>query len=419
MSPVGKLTGNLVTPSVGTRDGRFLDAAMAASALVANADRAANHATRSVLDKILDGVEELKAFDAHLAVNSFDQFAHCICTQGERGRVQALKAVSEISGDTESARLVIRIGCAMARAGGGFSPAERGQIELIAAAAGVCARDLGGNLMEYGNARDRRPLVITLASAKGGTGKSTTAVHLAVGLMKLGHKVGSIDLDGRQGTMSRYFANRAALVEETGRELGMPLHRRIEPSRHANRDLTEHEEQARFSEALVDLSSCTYVVIDTPGNDSHIARLGCVQADTLITPLNDSFLDIDILARIDRRKREVLGPSEYCKLIWQENDRRVAASRRPIDWIVMRNRLAHIGARNNREVSGLLQQLAQRIGFRLEYGLSERVVFRELFLSGLTLLDLPENEVEGPVQRSHLHARQEIDDLLRAIGALG
>jgi chromosome partitioning protein len=66
-----------------------------------------------------------------------------------------------------------------------------------------------------------------------------------------------------------------------------------------------------------------------------------------------------------------------------------------------------------------LQQLAQRIGFRLEYGLSERVVFRELFLSGLTLLDLPEDEVEGPVQRSHVHARREIDDLLRAIGALG
>ncbi len=419
MGPVGKLTGNLVTPSVGPRDGRFLDAAMAAAALVANADGAANRALRRVPDNNLDRVDELKGFDAHLAVNSFDQFAHRIRTQGERGRAQALKAVSEMSGDAEGARLVIRIGCAMARTGSGFSPAERDQIGLIAAAAGVSAPDIGGKSLEFGNTGDRRPLVITLASAKGGTGKSTTAVHLAVGLIKLGHRVGSIDLDGGQATMSRYFANRVSFAEDTGQKLGMPRHRRIGPSRHANRDLAEHDEQARFSEALADLTDCAYVVIDTPGSDSHMARLGCVQADTLITPLNDSFLDVDILARIDRRKREVLGPSEYCKLIWQENDRRVASDRRPIDWIVMRNRLAHLEARNNREVHGLLQQLAQRIGFRLEPGLSERVVFRELFFKGLTPLDLPGDEAEGRVETSHVHARQEIGDLLRAVGALG
>lgn len=419
MSAVGKLTSKLLMPSGRMHDGRFLDAAMAASALVANADGAVNRAERRVLSEILDSVEDLKGFDVHLAFNSFDEFAHRIRSQGEWGRARALKAVSEIAGDGEGARLVIQIGCAMARAGGDFSPAAREQIELIAAAVGVSAPDLGGKALETGNAGDRRPFVITLASAKGGTGKSTTALHLAVGLIKLGHTVGCIDLDGRQGTMSHYLRNRASLAEETGQELGMPRHRRIEPSEQANRHRAEHEEQARFSEVLADLSDCTCVVIDTPGNDCHLARLGCMQADTLITPLNDSFLDIDILARIDRRKRQVLGPSEYCKLVWQENDRRVACGRRPIDWIVMRNRLAHVDARNNREVSGLLRQLAQRIGFRLERGLSERVVFRELFLEGLTLLDLPEDEAQGRVQTSHVHARQEIDDLLRAVGAPG
>ncbi len=419
MSPVGKLTGTLVTPSAGTRDGRFLDAAMAASALVANADRAANRATRSVLDKILDGVEELKAFDVHLAVNSFDQFAHCICTQGERGRVQALRAVSEISGDAESARLVIRIGCAAVWTGGDISPAARNQIDSIAAAAGVPAHDIGGRPAEFGSTWNLRPRVITLASAKGGTGKSTAAVHLAVALVKLGHGVGSIDLDGRQGTMSRYLTNRASLAEENGRDIGMPRHRRIEASQQADGDLARHEDQQSFAKALAEMSDRTYVVVDTPGNDSHIARLGCVRADTLITPVNDSFLDIDILARIDSKNREVLGPSEYCKSIWRENDRRVAAGLQPIDWIVMRNRLAHVDARNHREVSSLLQQLAQRIGFRLEFGLSERVVFRELFLKGLTLLDLPEDEAQGRDQTSHVNARREIDGLVRAVGAHG
>lgn len=419
MSPVGKLTSNLVIPSKDTRDARFLDAAMAASALVANADGTVSRATRSVLEKILDRVEELKVFDAHLALNSFDEFAHCICSRGDRGQVQALKAVSEMSGDAESARLVVRVGCAMARACGRFSPAERKQIELIAAAAGVSALDSGDKSLECGNTEDGRPLVITLASPKGGTGKSTTAVHLAVGLVKLGHRVGSIDLDGQQGTMSHYLANRAFVVEETGRDLGMPRHRPVQRSQQVNRDLAEHEEDLMFGEALADLADCAYVVIDTPGHDCHLARIGCVRADTLITPLNDSLLDIAILARIDRIKREILGPSEYCKLVWQENDRRVAVGRRPIDWIVIRNRLAHVDTRNNREISGLLQQLAQRMGFRLAPGLGERVVFREFFLQGLTLLDIPEDETEGRVQTSHVHARQEVEGLLRAVGAFG
>ena len=419
MSPVGKLTSNLVIPSKDTRDVRFLDAAMAALALVANADRTVSHAKRSVLENILNRVEELKAFDVHLAIDSFDEFARCICSQGESGQVQALRAVSEMSDDAESARLVVRTGCAMARACGRFSPAESKQIELIAAAAGVSAPDTGDKSLECGNTEVRRPLIITLASPKGGTGKSTTAVLLAVGFAKLGHRVGSIDLDGRQGTMSHYLANRAFVMEETGRDLGMVRHRSVQRSEQVNRDLAEHEEDLMFGEALADLADCAYVVIDTPGHDCHLARTGCVRADTLITPLNDSLLDIAILTRIDRIKREVLGPSEYCKLVWQENDRRVAVGGRPIDWIVMRNRLAHVDTHNNREISGLLRQLAQRIGFRLAPGLSERVVFRELFHKGLTLLDIPEDETEGRIQSSHVHARQEVEELLRAVGAFG
>jgi chromosome partitioning protein len=419
MATPGKLTGNLIGPTKPIYDRLVLDAAVAAAALVATADEPANPAKHQALQRVLGTVEGLPAFEIDVAVDRFDVFCKSIHRRGERGRAEALKAVSDVANDGASAGIVLRIGPAMAQAGRGFSLSEREQIGLIAAAAGARATDSGGKTFAFANTGDRRPFVFTLANAKGGTGKSTTAVHLAVALVKLGHKVGSIDLDGRQGTMSHYLANRASLAEETRQGLGMPRHRRIDACQQANRDLAEHKEQAWFSEALADLADCAYVVIDTPGSDCHLARLGCMHADTLITPLNDSLLDIDILARIDRRKREILGPGEYCKLVWQENDRRTASGRPPIDWIVMRNRLAHVDARNNREVSRLLGQLAQRIGFRLERGLSERVVFRELFLRGLTLLDLPEDEAEGRLQASHVHARQEIDDLLRALGAIG
>jgi chromosome partitioning protein len=262
-----------------------------------------------------------------------------------------------------------------------------------------------------------RPYVIVIGNEKGGTGKSTTAMHLIVALAKLDFRLGSIDLDARQSTLSRYIANRREYAEESGAALEMPAHRSVLRSARETRSEAEAEERTRLRRTFADLVGCDFIVIDTPGSDAHLSRLAHEHADTLITPINDSFLDIDVLAQIDRKRREVVAPSRYSQMVWEQNNRRVLSGQPPIDWVVMRNRLSHVEARNKREIAALLTQLARRIGFRLAPGFGERVVYRELFLKGLTMLDLPEAEGPGlPPNPSHMAGRAEIRALLQTIG---
>ena len=261
-----------------------------------------------------------------------------------------------------------------------------------------------------------RPYVIVVGNEKGGTGKSTTAMHLIVALMHIGYKIGSIDLDERQATLTRYIANRRAYADASGLRLPMPEHRHIERAAAKTKTDSDVRERAKLQQAFQDLMPCNFVVIDTPGSDSYLSRLAHQNADTLVTPLNDSFVDIDMLARIDRERREVLAPSPYSKMVWENNNLRVMAGRPPVDWIVVRNRLAHIESRNKREIAGLMSQLAQRIGFRVAPGFGERVIYRELFLKGLTVLDIVAENPDLPPNPSHESARLEVRNLLEAIG---
>jgi chromosome partitioning protein len=268
-----------------------------------------------------------------------------------------------------------------------------------------------------GGPREPRPYAIVIGNEKGGTGKSTTAMHLAVALAKLDFAVGSIDLDARQSSLTRYISNRREYAQKSAQPLEIPEHRCVPRSDLDVRAEAEAEERAQLRQACNELGSCDFIVMDTPGSDAPLSRLAHESADTLITPINDSFLDIDVLARIDRKRRQVLAASSYSQMVWEQNNRRVLAGRPDIDWIVMRNRLSHIEARNKREIAGLLSQLGRRIGFRLAPGFGERVVFRELFLKGLTLLDLPEEPVPGLAPNpSHAAGRAEIHTLLQTMG---
>jgi chromosome partitioning protein len=260
-----------------------------------------------------------------------------------------------------------------------------------------------------------RAHVLVIGNEKGGSGKSTTALHIAVALMGTGASVATLDLDARQGTLSRYVENRAAYARRKGVELPMPVHAAVPASALPDRAAAEADEIARFEAALEPvLGTADFVLIDTPGSDTHLSRLAHTWADTLLTPLNDSFIDLDLLARIDPDTLKIVRPSVYAEAVWKQRQVRAVQGGRPVDWMVMRNRLSPLAARNKRDMGAVLEALARRIGFRVATGLSERVIYRELFLNGLTLLDLKRGG--GPsLTLSHVAARQEVRDLVAAL----
>lgn len=254
--------------------------------------------------------------------------------------------------------------------------------------------------------------VIVLGNEKGGTGKSTTAMHLVVALMRDGHDVGSIDIDSHQGTFSRYVENRKNFSDTKNVRLPLPDHRRF-----------QYPPDGNIAETLDSLDTIVgklranndYVVLDCPGSDSPIARHAVSIADTLITPVNDSFIDIDLLARIGGTPPRVMGPSVYSQIVWEQKQERARKDGGRIDWIVLRNRLSPLESRNQKNVGITLEQLAERIGFRLIDGFHERVIFRQLFLQGLTVLDLRDEGTDVSLNLSHVAARQEIRRLLEAV----
>ena len=256
--------------------------------------------------------------------------------------------------------------------------------------------------------------LIVMGNEKGGSGKSTTAMHLITALVRAGHDVGALDLDLRQKSLFRYLDNREDYMRRHGIDLPMPRRIVLDPSGFDSRTEAEAEEQDRFDAALSTLSGCDYIVVDCPGSYSTYSRLAHSTADTLITPMNDSLVDFDMLARLEPSSGKIKGPSVYSEMVWKARQARCATGRRPMDWVVLRNRMTTLDARNKRRVAAALEELAHRIGFRLVPGFSERVVFRELFLSGLTLLDLRDTDPQA-MTMSNIAARQEVRDLVRAL----
>jgi chromosome partitioning protein len=260
------------------------------------------------------------------------------------------------------------------------------------------------------------PKIIVLGNEKGGTGKSTTAMHLIVALLRQGKRVGSMDLDTRQSSLTRYIENRKSFKEASNLKIPVPEHVCLFLSKEADLNKAQAEEEQAFNAAFDKLAeNSDYIVIDCPGSDRFLSQLAHRHADILITPMNDSFIDLDVLAHVDGDTLEVKKPSCYSEMVWQQRQRRALEKKPPVEWIVMRNRLSNLDARNKRHMNQVLEKLSKRLSFKLAAGFGERVIFREMFLQGLTLLDFSESGKKLNMTMSHIAARQEVKRLLEEI----
>jgi len=420
-----------------SRGSPLLKACVTTAALVAAAETAVSLARRATIDQILDELRAQQHFDLGQGIEAFQSGLERLRQEGAAARHAAIATLAKLSDDPTAVDLVMRVAQAVAKADGPAGPEVRARVAEIAAALGV-AEPVLRDAREGAEARPGR--VIVVGNEKGGTGKSTTAIHLAMGLAErlageleesragahTGEEIGAaarvacLDLDSRQATLSRFFANRASAARDRVVPLAVPRYARLDP---ATADGGETDgggtdgaaERRRLRLALAELADHDVVVIDTPGFASPMAQAAHALADVLVTPINDSFVDIDALADIDVERREVLAPGPYSTFVWQQRDRRVIAGEAEFDWIVVRNRIRALDNRNTREMAGLLEILSRRLGFRLQPGFSERVVYRELFFRGLTLLDLSEAELPRGSRASFRHARQEVADLVDAV----
>ena len=247
--------------------------------------------------------------------------------------------------------------------------------------------------------------VIVVGNEKGGAGKSTIAVHLAVALAHEGATVTVLDLDQRQQTMGHFFANRARWIGAN--DASLPVPERPAPPVDA----------AGLDDVMAGASD--FLVVDTPGADTELSRAAHQRADLIVTPMNDSFVDFDVLGVVDPVTLNLIRPSLYSETVWEARKVRAAERGRSIDWVVLRNRLASVEARNRRRVDERVMALSKRVGFRTLMGLRDRVIYRELFPFGLTVADLGPGVRPIPVSLGHIAARQEMRVLMAELGLVG
>ena len=261
--------------------------------------------------------------------------------------------------------------------------------------------------------------IIVVGNEKGGAGKSTVSMHVATALARMGHRVCALDLDLRQRTFGRYVDNRASFMKQTGLDLPSP---QLVDLPEVEADALQPGENVydhRLSAAVASVEPHNdFILIDCPGSHTRLSQVAHSLADTLITPLNDSFIDFDLLAHTDATGEKITGPSVYSEMVWTARQLRAQAGLAPIDWVVVRNRLGAQRMVNKEKMERAIKNLSKRIGFRIAPGFNERVIFRELFPRGLTLLDLKDIGVKQ-LNISNIAARQELRDLIKALNLPG
>ena len=259
--------------------------------------------------------------------------------------------------------------------------------------------------------------VIVVGNEKGGSGKSTTAFHLAVHLLYQGYRVATIDVDSRQQTLTHYVRNRRDWARSRGLAIPHSTHFHLPLSRGDSVRENHRVEFDLFRQAVGEVEDdADFVVVDTPGFDTNLTRLAHSLADTLVTPVNDSLIDLDVLAHVDPVTGEPRELSHYARLVQRARSERLAIDGKTIDWVLVRNRISMLSSRNMRQVQTMLERIALRLGCRVADGIAERVIFRSLFPTGMTVFDpLDDDLLGGLPSMSHMGARQEYRSLLAAL----
>lgn len=260
------------------------------------------------------------------------------------------------------------------------------------------------------------PGIIVVGNQKGGSGKTTIAFHLIAGLMRSGYSVGSVDLDGGQLTLSSILRNRQAFRDSRDINLDLPEHHFLSDDLHQAQYRNVREAESWLENIIPDMCARhDVIVIDTPGHDTPLNMLAHACGDILLTTLNDSFVDLDVILEVSPATLRPVGLSHYGRMIRKAASEREAASLSPARWLVLQNRVGLLRTNNRKMVEEVLSEASRLYDFELLGGLSERVVFRELFTFGLTVYDLERLPGFADRTRSQVHAEAELDALVEAI----
>jgi chromosome partitioning protein len=262
--------------------------------------------------------------------------------------------------------------------------------------------------------------VIVIGNEKGGAGKSTVAIHTVTALLHGGATVAVLDLDLRQQSMGHFFSSRTRWLAANDATAPMPYVHPLSADGAALSKAPDDEAVARFEEAFHQAAAqADFVLIDTPGSDTAISRAAHNRADLIVTPMNDSFVDFDMLGVVDPVTLDLVRHSLYSETVWNARKARAVAERKTIDWVVLRNRMAPTEARNRKRLDERVEALSRKVGFRMGPGLRDRVIYRELFPFGLTVADLSPAIRPVAMSLQHVAARQELRALMTALGLSG
>jgi len=272
-------------------------------------------------------------------------------------------------------------------------------------------------------------------------------MHIVVALLKAGKRVACFDLDLNQQTLTRYLANRQEWDRKHGRKLQLPDHypvkernaygtarnlkqfiAQLRKDRRARKEnfidsggLSHSADLRQFISQLREIGRADkhdFIIIDTPSGVQHLSLIAHGMADTLITPINDSFFDLDVLVAMESSDLEP-QLSAYANMVWRALEARSNVSGRATDWIIVRNRLEPADSNNQRQITLVLDVLQRKLGFRVARGLLERPAYREFFAAGLTVFDFAEgSESSAEFNRSNSIARVELENLIREIGLI-